>query len=334
LKRARKADVIFAQDPVSVGLPAAIAAKILRKKFILKVVGDYAWEQHQVKSEKSKAKSQGKIGFLSPEDFQEMRFDWLTELRRIIERRVACQADKIIVPSEYLKKIVEKWGVNANKINVIYNAFDAPKLNSSKEEARKKLTEIRQLKADTFLIVSAGRLVPWKGFKTLIGIMPKILKEIPSAKLFIIGSGPDREALETVIANYGLRNNVFLLGQLPREDLLLLLRAGDVFVLNTGYEGFSHQLLEAMAVGIPVITTNIGGNPEMIENGETGLLFEYDNKEEMKRAILELRENLDLKNKIVQNAKQKVSEFGKERMLAETISVLSQNIRIRKRLIF
>ncbi len=316
LKGGSKADVIFAQDPVSVGFPSALAAKVLRKKFILKIVGDYAWEQY-VPSAISRQQS-----VVSLDDFQNGKFDWLTELRRKTQKWVAKNADKIITPSEYLKKIVENWGINGEKITIIYNAFSAPELEISKEGARKKLTESRKLPAGGFLIISAGRLVPWKGFGTLIKIMPEILKEIPDAKLYIVGSGPERETLEVLVANHGLRDNVFLLGQLPHEDSLLCLRAGDLFVLNTGYEGFSHFILEAMAMEIPIITTNIGGNPEIITDKENGILIKYENKEQLKNAIINLRANNELKNKITRNARIKINEFSKERMIKETMDFL------------
>ena len=107
LRKGFFADVIFAQDPVSVGLPSVLAAKILRKKFILKVVGDYAWEQYQQKIQNSKFKIQNYNAKLKNiEDFQAEKFDVVTELRRKVESWVAKKADKIIVPSEYLKKIV------------------------------------------------------------------------------------------------------------------------------------------------------------------------------------------------------------------------------------
>ena len=89
-----------------------LAAKILRKKFLLKVVGDYAWEQFQNKI--SKIKSQ-KFKFTTLEEFQDNKFDFKTELRRKIQKYVAKNAYKIIVPSNYLKNIVLKWRVDEEK---------------------------------------------------------------------------------------------------------------------------------------------------------------------------------------------------------------------------
>src|SRR3989338_2155072 len=238
LKMGKKADVIYAQDPVSVGLPAMLAAKILRKKFILKVVGDYAWEQFQQKSEIRNPKSETNPKFKTLEKFQTEKFDIKTELRRKIQKYVAQNAYKIIVPSNYLKNIVLKWEIGEDKIKVIYNAFEAPALGKTKEELRKKLG------LSGTVLISAGRLVPWKGFNKLIEIMMETIKEISDAKLYIIGSGPECEALELKVKSLKLQDKVILTNQLAHKDTLEYLKAGDVFVLNTGYEGFSHFLLE------------------------------------------------------------------------------------------
>ncbi len=281
LRLGKNADIIFAQDPASVGLPAMLAAKILRKKFILKIVGDYAWEQG--------AQRFGVKEVL--DDFLDKKYGWQVEFLRKIQKFVTNHAEKIIVPSEYLKKIVEKWGISSEKIHVVYNAFDAPGLNISKENARK------QLWISGKILVSAGRDVPWKGFQTLRNLMPEISRQIPNAKLFILSNE-------------------------PREQLLLYLRAADVFVLNTAYEGFSHLILEAMVMGAPVITTNVCGNPELVENGVSGVLTEFNDKDALKNSILKLLKDEKLAQKLTSAAFQKSKEFSKERMINETIKIL------------
>jgi glycosyltransferase involved in cell wall biosynthesis len=301
-------DVIFAQDPVSVGLPSVLAAKILRKKFILKVVGDYAWEQFQIKNEKLKSKND-KGKFKTLEEFQVEKYDFLTELRRKIEHWVAKKADKIIVPSEYLKKIVGTWGAGNNKIIVVYNAFKNESISAAEGVSA----------AGKSYIVSAGRLVPWKGFDVLIEIIKELPEEI---KLKIIGSGPDRKKLEFKIKNLGLSERIDLVGQLPHQEFLQCLAGAEIFVLNTAYEGLSHVILEAMACGIPVITTDIGGNPEVIKSGYNGILVEYNNKEQFKKAISELHNNPDLRKLFIENSYKELEKFSKEKMLKETINIL------------
>lgn len=346
LRRGWRSDVIFAQDPVSVGFPAILASKILKKPFLIKIVGDYAWEQHQITyNMKQKV-------FITPEEFQKRNFDFLTEIRRIIQKFVVKNAQKIIVPSYYLKGIVSQWGVNpvrnshgalnpvfakttdrhsslrqaaghpaSNGVNekrilVIYNSFEAPNLSVSREEAR------RIMDLDGIIIVSAGRLVPWKGFDVLIELMPEILKKIPDARLLIIGDGPDKNNHELRIKNYGLENKVFLAGKLSHKNFLQNLRASDVFILNTGYEGFSHILLEAMAMGVPVVTTRVGGNPEIIQDRINGILVGYNNKEELKQGLFSVLEKGGIRDKIVANAQNRLNNFSKERMISNTIKVL------------
>ena len=164
--------------------------------------------------------------------------------------------------------------------------------------------------------------MPWKGFAALIDIMPDILKEFPDAKLYIAGDGPDRGALRLQIANCKLQTHIVFLGALPRETLLRYTKAADLFALNTGYEGFSHQLLEVMSVGTPIVSTDICGNPELIENGKEGILVSFNNKAELTGAILGvLRWQIDT-GALTREAKQKALQFSKERMITETMNIL------------
>lgn len=297
------AGVVFAQDPLGVGFPALCAAKILGKKFVVKIVGDRAWEEYM---------NQGNA-FVYPEDFPRTSVHLGIWLRQCTQIFVARHADKIIVPSEYLKKlIVNGWGISPQSIEVIYNAFDAPDMKITRDEARKKL----HISSEEGVVVSIGRLVPWKGFGTLIKMFPEILKKYPHTKLFIIGEGPERKNLLSSIKNLDLKKSVFLTGNVPHDDTLLYLIAADVVVLNTGYEGLSHVILEAMALGVPVITTRIGGNPELIEDGVSGRLVAYQDKEALTKATTEILDDSTLARKrFEESAQKKASAFSKERML-------------------
>ncbi len=310
LARGFKSDIIFAQDPVSVGLPACLAARLLGKKFFIKIVGDYAWEQ---------GTQRFGVGDIL-DDFINKKYGFKIEFLRSVQKFVAGCAVKIIVPSRYLKMIVSNWGVAPDKIKVIYNSFelsDGELLTVTKKEVRSRLN------FSGTILISAGRLVPWKGFELLIDLMPEILKNIPDAKLIIIGSGPDKTKLENKIKYLNLGNKIVLLGSIKHEDLLLYLKGGDIFVLNTAYEGLSHQILEAMACGIPVVTTNIGGNPEVIENKVNGLLVDYNNDDQLKKAIITLCSNQDLANKFRLAAKDVFTDFNPDKMLKEVVNVLS-----------
>lgn len=317
LRASRGADIIFAQDPVSVGLPALVASRILGKKFILKIVGDYAWEQFQIKNEKRKIKNEN-AKLKTVEEFQEKRYDALTEMRRLVQKFVARHASRVIVPSEYLKRIVTHWGVPEEKIAVIYNAFMRPSTPEMKTEARLGL----HMSQDTFMIVSAGRLVPWKGFGGLIEAMHRLRPEVPSARLFIIGSGPEENKFKRMASGMQSADAVTFTGSVPHEVLLRYLRAGDLFILNSSYEGFSHTLLEAMAMGIPVAARAIGGNPEVMESGKAGVLYEGDDSDTVSRVIRNLYENPRLSAQYAAAGQAAAGRFTKEIMIEKTAGVL------------
>jgi glycosyltransferase involved in cell wall biosynthesis len=307
--RGVRADVIYAQDPVSVGLPAFIASKILRKKFFLKVVGDYAWEQFQIEN--------SKLHNVRLEEFQARKSDWKTEVRKKIERRVARGAVKVIVPSAYLKKIVLLWGVPEENITVIYNGFNAPVISESKEALRKKLG------ISGYSIISVGRLVPWKGFSVLIDAMPEIIQEIPFAHLFIVGDGPEKIILKNKIKELHLDGSVTLLDKKPQQELFEYIKASDAFILNTAYEGFSHQLLEVMALGAPIITTPEGGNSEIVTDRDNGLFVPYNDRLLIQKAVHALSDDHALAGNLVKNAQKKINEFSNERMIDALIKEFS-----------
>ncbi len=307
LKEGKNADVIYAQDPVSVGLAAWCAAKILGKKFLLKVVGDYAWEQAVQRS-----------GFEgTPEEFQYATLPLLPRALRALERFVALRARRVVVPSKYLAKIVGQWEVPRRNIVVIYNGMEELADTGNKPVLR------GLLKFHGKLIVSIGRLVPWKGFHELIGMLSSMKKDFPDLKLMIIGAGPDLPALEEEASRKGLADDVIFTGALARDILLRYVRLSDVFVLNTRYEGFSHQILEVMTVGVPVVTTKVGGNPEVIEHEKNGFLVAPNDVGRIEGHIRALLSDAALRARVVAAAKRKVNQFSEERMIVETVKLLA-----------
>ena len=308
LKIGKHADLIYALDPVSVGLPAAIAAGVLKKRFILRLGGDYAWEQGV---QRFGVKDQ-----LVLFSRKYLEYSIFVRILKKIQLWVATRAEKVVVPSEYLKRVVNNWGIHKNKIEVIYSAVRKTGPLGRKDALRKLL------RFDGKLIISVGRLVPWKGFTALIEIMPNILKKNKDAKLLIIGSGPDEKKLERLIQKHNLHNNVILTGAIERSTLLRYIRASDVFVLNSGYEGLSHQLLEVMSVGVPIVTTKAGGNPEIIQDGKEGILVRFNNKSELETAILRMLRSNALTEKFVKNAKERVKKFNEQTMIKHLIEIL------------
>jgi glycosyltransferase involved in cell wall biosynthesis len=286
LAMARRGDVIYAQNVTSAGLPALLAAKLFSKRFVLKIVGDAAWEQ-------------GK-GYL-----------------KAVQEAVARFASAVIVPSRYLRNRVMGWHVPENKITVIYNAPEPVfLLDIAKSEAKEKLGLAGNI------ILSVGRFASWKGFAELISVMPDLLKENPAFHLVIVGDGEERKSLELMIKNLGLESRVKLTGSMPHSQMPLFFKAADIFVLNSGYEGLSHVILEAMQHGVPVVASAEGGNPELIESDSNGFLVEYKNQGQLKSAILRLWQDKNLQEKFIKNSKEKLESFTWDKLVEETIKIL------------
>lgn len=306
---AKKADKVFALNAVSAGYPAFIAARMRKKKFFVRIAGDYAWE---IAIGKHKT-------FLLIDDFQKApKKGWIKRLSNM-QTKICKNSDGVIVPSKYLAKLVHGWGVPNDKIHVVYNGIDFPPSKLTKEEARK------QIGIPGSIIVSVGRLVPWKGFRMLVKMMPKLLNISQFFRLVIIGSGPDQKILETMIKNLGLDRKVFLVGKKTKEEIAVFFAASDMLVLNTGYEGFSHQILEAMSAGVPVITTNVGGNRDIIAQGHNGFMVKYNDEFNLTEAIKTLWREKELREKMIEEAKSTVKLFDVDTMYRETIEILQSN---------
>mgnify|MGYP001583424763 CR=1 FL=1 len=308
LMHARRAQVILTLNAVSAGVPSAWAARLTGKPLIVKIVGDYAWEI---------AVQTGRT-FLMINEFQKSPKSG--RIRRLdrLQRWVCHRAKRIIVPSKHLSDLVEGWGVPQGRIAVIYNGVALEPVPASKEEAR------RHIGVSGNVILTAGRLVPWKGFRMLIKLMPQLLQVNQFFRLVIIGDGPDMTMLQSVVRNLGLERKVYLVGRRTSAEMAWYLAAADMFVLNTGYEGFSHQVLEAMSAGVPVITTSVGGNREIVVQGQNGFLVRYNDEFNLVEAIKTLSRQTELRDHLVANGRTTVVAFSIKKMFDETTKVLNE----------
>ncbi len=303
----KNSDIVYSLSTLNGSIPSLAAAKFFKKKFFVRIAGDYAW---QVAVEKNKT------GLLI-DDFQKAKkTGWIGFLHKL-QVRVCKKAGGIIVPSEYLAGIIRGWGVSGDKIKVIYNGVDFKVADISQEEAKKKIGIYGDI------ILSAGRLVPWKGFRMLIKVMPRLSEVSQLLRLVIVGDGPDGKTLASMVKNLGLERKVYLVGRKSQEELATYMAAADIFVLNSGYEGFSHQILEAMTAGLPIITTAVGGNKEVIRQGENGFMIKYQDEFNLVEAVKSLWQNPELREEFKKEGKKTVERFNSEKMLEETIKLLN-----------
>jgi len=281
LKSARDADVIFTTDTFSAGWPAARAAKKLKKRLVTRFVGDSAWGI-------SRSNDWTEDSF---EVFQKKKYDWKIELLRRIQKGVL-QKSEVITVSNFLESVLKKWGI---KSRVIPNAVSPIKL-PAKNVLRKKFGFDKK-----FVVLSVGRITAYKGVDKIIRMCAKLRKELPELLLIIVGDGPAFFDAQKAAHEENISHMVRFEGRKDENETRSLMKASDILVLNSEYEGMSHTLLEAMSVECPVIASDVCGNPELVKN--RGLLFEYDNMDALKDRILKYYGDPSLAKKFATKAK-------------------------------
>lgn len=308
LQRVRACDKIYALDPISVGLPALLASKLTGKDLLVRLGGDYAWEQ-------------GRIRFGLSSTLDEYTADTsgrplMVRLLAFLQGMVVRRARVVVVPSAYLKSIVVTWGVREERVRVIYSALFPLPVDAD----RAKLRE--QLNYDGVVLITAARLTPWKGVGNVIETLQQLREDGEEATLVVAGEGQERETLEAKAAELGVAKQVRFVGALSKEALGAAIKAADVFVLNTSYEGLPHQLLEVMDLGVPIVTTNIPGNREIINDGVHGLLVPPNDTEALTRATKRILENPSAAQRMVQNARVRSKDFQEEKVTRSLIELL------------
>jgi glycosyltransferase involved in cell wall biosynthesis len=289
---------------------------------IAKVVGDIAWERAIRKAWIPQT--------TDIDDFQTRSYDNLfAELGKAQRSRRAQQMDAIIVPSEYLKRMVVGWGVSERKVHVVYNAL--PKHDRSSGEldtmngVRTGQADARAalgLSLDAPLLLTAARLTPWKGVQHLISA----LQRVPDVRLLVAGAGDMLPGLRAQAQQQGLAGRVVFLGNVSREQMPLYMRAADYLALYSGYEGLSHTLLEALREGTPVIASAKGGNPEVVQHGVNGLLVPYVDVYALGQVIAEAFAP-GKRASLAANAHVGMERFTFARMVEETAGILESFVR-------
>lgn len=186
------------------------------------------------------------------------------------------RAASIFSVSESLRKVALDLGVNEDKVRVVGNGVDTAKFHPvDKQAARAELG----LSASAPVLISVGGLTERKGFHRVLEVMPRLLAQHPGLQFLIVGGasaeGDWRGRLETLVAQLDLSASVRFLGVLDPEHLKMPLSAADVFVLATRNEGWANVFLEAMACGLPVITTDVGGNQEVVCRSSLGTVVPF-----------------------------------------------------------
>ncbi|MGV1060039.1 glycosyltransferase [Clostridium perfringens] len=197
------------------------------------------------------------------------------KLKKILLKKIYMKADEIIAISEGVKlDLVTNYGIDNEKIRVIYNPINIKNININLSE---EIEDEFKYIFDGKTVINVGRLTEQKGQWHLIKAFSKVVKKIPNAKLIILGEGELRSELEKLINRMNLDKNVYLLGF--QKNLFKYVKKADLFVLSSLYEGFGNVILEAMACGIPVISTDCNYGPREILYPSSSVISNISNVE-------------------------------------------------------
>jgi glycosyltransferase involved in cell wall biosynthesis len=293
---ARHADLVYATATYAAAAAASAAA---RRPLVAKLVSDPAYERAR------------RYGLFSGplEAFQEDRSARLEPLKRL--RTLALRrARRLVVPSRYLADIAAEWGLDRSRIEVLTNPAPAP-----------RDVEPAALEPGTFVFV--GRLTEQKALPVAL----EALAAVPEARLVLVGDGPERTSLERRANELGLDGRVRFAGSLSRDEALQYLAGARAAVLSSAWENLPHAAVEALSVGTPVVSTSVGGVPEVVHDGENGLLVPPNDAVAFAAALRTMLNDDALRARLAAGAKPSVEAISREatytrleRMLFEAIA--------------
>jgi glycosyltransferase involved in cell wall biosynthesis len=280
-RRARRADVIYATATYAA---AAVASVGSRRPLVVKLVSDPAYER---------AQRYGLFGG-SLEEFQTAGGRAVTTLQRLRSSALT-RARRVIVPSRYLAAIALGWGLDPERVEVLINPAPEP-----------KDVEPEPLEQGTFVFV--GRLTAQKALPVALAA----IREVAAARLVLVGDGPERASLVAAAAELGVAGRVRFAGALSRDDALRYLAGGRAALLSSAWENLPHAAVEALSVGTPVVATAVGGVPEVVRDGENGLLVQAGDVTALAGAIRAVLEDDALHARLAAGARESVAGLGRD----------------------
>jgi glycosyltransferase involved in cell wall biosynthesis len=299
-RAARAADCVYATTMVR---RSAIGAALARRPLVVKLVADEAYER-----ERRTGRFDGSL-----QEFQRERGGLRARALRTTRTWALRRARRILVPSAYLRDIAVGWGIGGDRVVVVPNpAPPLPPSFATREEAR------AELGVTGVTLGAAGRLTAQKA----LGDALAALARVPDVELVVIGDGPERSALERAATALGVGHRARFLGAGSRADVLRLFRAVDAALLTSAWENLPHSLLEALAVGTPVVATAVGGVPEVVRDGENGLLVPPGDLDALVSAIERVAREDGLRERLAAAAAPSVAELGEERILSRIVAEL------------
>jgi len=209
-----------------------------------------------------------------------------------LEKLVLATSDLVLACGSQVKNNICKF-VPAGKVGVLDNAIRTP--DNKKDFCRDNVLKKFGIKAGSKLVISLGRFTSLKAFDVLVEAFRRVVSEVPDAVLLIGGDGEEKGRLTKLVESHGLGENIRLPGMI--SEIHELFAACDLYVNSSRWEGLPMTLLEAMAHGKPMVATNVGGNPEVVHDGVTGILVPPEDHERLTDAIIRMLKDDGLREK-------------------------------------
>jgi glycosyltransferase involved in cell wall biosynthesis len=293
-RRARRADVVYATSMVG---RASLATMLARRPLVAKLAGDPAYER---------SRRRGLYGG-DLAGFQQQRGGARITALRLARDLALRRAAHVVCPSGFLRDIALGWGLDPARVSVVPNASPSPP---------GQLPEPPPL--DRPALAFAGRLTAAKS----LGVLLDAVARVEGVSLVVAGDGEERERVAARAAELGLDGRVRLAGALPREEVLALLAAADAVVLSSAWENFPHVLVEALALGTPVIATRVGGVPEIVEDGVSGLLVPPGDADALAGAVRRFLADEGLRARLREGARKGGARFAPDALLDRLEGIL------------
>jgi sugar transferase (PEP-CTERM/EpsH1 system associated) len=229
-----------------------------------------------------------------------------TKMHIYIQRLLWRMTDQVLSVSEVLReKLCKTIGFPKERIRVVTNGVDLCRFDVA--EKLSGYTSPLGLRSGALMFGTIGRLVPVKSYPILLAASRLIFDRIPNSYLISVGEGSLYDELSAMVRNYDMTDRVKFLGW--RSDVPKILKALDVYVLASESEGMSNTILEAMASGLPVVATAVGGNVELVVDGQTGLLVPPNDPKALAEAVVTLLCDPTRRSKMGQLGHQRVREY-------------------------
>ena len=297
--RARRVDVVYTTGMFGRSAAGALAAQ---RPYVVKLTADPAFERTR-----RRGLVEGDV-----EDFQGGGGGAVAYVLRGARNFELRRAAYIFCPSAYLRRLVLGWGIPADRVSVLANPVPSLPELAGRDELRAAFG----LNGAT--LAFAGRLTAQKS----LGRALEAVASADGVRLVIAGEGPDRDALEQRAQELGIAERVTFLGSQPRQRVVELFRAADATILSSSWENFPHTVVEALAVGTPVLAMEAGGVSEVVQDGVNGLLVPAGDSEGLAEAVRRYFSDAELRERLRAAAASSVAAYAPERVFGELESKL------------